>query len=113
MPGGYDVPGRRSCRRCTGKGRPSTVLTEAGRGPVLAGHPLLPEAQVLHLSRTTPERERYELGQVGRGRMPFTTRSTVFDTTGYGEVGSRLARFGGKVPKAAQILRQPFPRSRP
>src|SRR4051794_5108637 len=59
---------------------------------------------ILQLSRTSPERQRFELDQVRRGRGPFTAKSTVFDTTGYAEVGSRVARAGGFVNKAAQFV---------
>src|SRR3954452_14573962 len=59
---------------------------------------------ILQLSRTSPERQRFELDQVRQGRRPFTVKSTVFDTTDYREVGSRVARAGVFVNKAAQFV---------
>jgi hypothetical protein len=87
---------------------------EGARRLILTGHRFLPPKVVLQLSRTTPERQRYEFEMVEKGRRPFSTHTTVFDTTGYGEVASRLGRAGGFLNKAAHVLaallrRDPLP----
>jgi len=61
----------------------------------------LAPAVVKSIARCAPERQQYEIDQVRAGRRPFSTKSTVFDTTGYGEVASRLTRAGGTVRKVA------------
>src|ERR1700752_1311947 len=48
--------------------------------------PQLHRKGILHRSRTSPQRQRYELQQVQKGRRPFSTKTTVFDTPGYHEV---------------------------
>lgn len=42
--------------------------------------------------------------RVGRGEKPLVKKVDVFDTTGYGEVGSRLPRSYGKVNKLSQAV---------
>lgn len=64
----------------------------------------LPRKVILQLSRSAPERQRFELAQVLKGKRPFTIPTTVFDTTGYGEVASRLGRAGGYVNKATKLF---------
>jgi len=71
---------------------------------LLSGHLLLPPHVVRSLARTSPERQAFELGEVRASRRPFATKTDVFDTTGYGEVGSRLARAGGGVTKFARAV---------
>jgi hypothetical protein len=68
---------------------------------LLGGHRHLPRHVILQLSRTSPERQRFELTQVNAGRRPFSTKSTVFDTINFAEVGSRLARGGGLLHMVA------------
>jgi hypothetical protein len=76
------------------------------RSLLLSGHEFLTKKAIMSLSRTSPERQRFEMAQVQRGRRPFSLKSTVFDTTSYAEVCSRLARAGGFVNQAAQLLRR-------
>lgn len=81
-----------------------TVAANCGRGTralLLSGHPHLTPDVVRSLARTSPERQAFELSQVRAGRRPFATKAEVFDTTGYGEVGSRLGRAGGYINKFA------------
>lgn len=76
----------------------------SGRAHLLSRHPFLTPAVVRSLARTTPERQAFELNEVRAGRRPFVTKTEVFDTTGYGEVGSRLARAGGYINKFARAV---------
>jgi hypothetical protein len=71
---------------------------------LLSGHPFLSRKIVLQLSRSSAERQQYELEQVRQKRRPYSTKTTVFDTVGFGEVFSRLARAGGLMNKAAQLF---------
>ena len=70
-----------------------------------SGHAYLSRKVVMQISRTSPQRQRFGLEQVKRGRRPSTVKTEVFDTTRYGEVCSRLARAGGLINHARQITR--------
>lgn len=72
------------------------------RALLQSGHPFLTPAVVLSLARTAPERQAFELAEVRAGRRPFSAKTDVFDTTGYGEIGSRLARASGGINKFAR-----------
>jgi hypothetical protein len=76
---------------------------ETARTLLACRYPYLTRRVVCQLARTSPERQRFEIEEIRCGRPPFKTPTTVFDTTGYGEVGSRLARAGGFVNRAAQV----------
>lgn len=77
---------------------------EDSRPLIESGHQHLDRETILRLSRRTPERQRYELGQLRQGRRPFSTKSVVFDTISFGKVPSRLARASGKVNKAHVMI---------
>ncbi len=66
-----------------------------------AGHRYLVPKTINALSRTSPERQRYEIEQVLAGRRPFSSKTEVYDTVSFGEVTSRLARAAGSINKAA------------
>lgn len=71
---------------------------------LLSSHRLLTPDVVRSLAKTSPERQAFELSEVRAGRRPFATKTDVFDTTGYQEVGSRLARAGGGINKFARAV---------
>ena len=73
------------------------------RSLLTSGHPFLTPKVVMQISRTTPERQREELARVRRGERPLS-KTAVFDTTGYPEVWSRLARAAGVVHKVASLV---------
>ena len=68
-----------------------------------SGHRFLTPKVVMQISRTAPERQREELARVRRGERPLS-KTAVFDTTGYPEVWSRLARAAGAVHKVACLV---------
>lgn len=87
------------------------VVGNAGtdaRRLILGGHPRLPPRQVARLARTHPDRQRYEVDQVARGRPLFANPlpgvEPPFDTLNIGEVRSRLARFDGLLARVADGL---------
>lgn len=67
------------------------------------GHPYLTPKIITQIANTSSDRQRVTIEEVRQGRRPFSTKTTVFDTTEYKEVGSRLSRGGGWVNKAAQV----------
>ncbi|MFO0823771.1 MAG: hypothetical protein U0792_11745 [Gemmataceae bacterium] len=69
-----------------------------------AGHPYLTRDVVRSIAKTSPERQQVEMNRVGRGEKPLTRKVDVFDTTGYGEIGSRIPRAYGKVNKLYQSV---------
>lgn len=71
-----------------------------------SGHSWLTPAVIGKLSRSSPERQQFEIEQVHQGRRPFSIKTTVFDTNDYGEVESRLGRAGGAINRTAQFVRR-------
>jgi hypothetical protein len=58
---------------------------------------------ILQISRTAPPRQREAIEHIRAGIRPLRRKSAVFDTTGYAEVLSRLARAGGWINKGMHI----------
>ncbi len=88
-----------------------SIAANCGEGAkelLLSGHPRLPVKVVMRIGRTHPERQRFALEQVRAGRAPLgkppAGAEPPFDTLGYGEVLSRLARNAGALNAAADGL---------
>lgn len=81
--------------------RMAADLGPAARESILRGHRFLSPKRVMQVSRVHPERQRFALENVARGRSPFAKPPAgvdpPFDTLDYGEVRSRLARTVGSV----------------
>jgi len=75
---------------------------------ILGGDRRLTPRQVARLARTHPDRQRYEVDQVARGRplfaKPLPGVEPPFDTLGYDELLSRVERFGGLIGWVADGL---------
>ena len=84
---------------------------------LLAGHPRLPARVVMRIGRTHPDRQRYALLAAGAGRNPLgkppAGAEPPFDTHGYPEVRSRLARTAGLLDRVADGLLATCPRDWP
>lgn len=81
---------------------------EQARELILSARAPLTAKQVGVISRTTPERQRFEMEQVAQGRRPFCKPENgvpIFDTLHYGEVVSRLRRASGLVRQQEKIVR--------
>lgn len=82
------------------------IVANCGEGAftlLTSGHRYLKRKDVMKISRTTPERQVVELDRVRRGVRPHG-KTDVFDTTGYDEIQSRLARAGGAPNKLSQVV---------
>lgn len=74
---------------------------------LLSGISRLPVQTVMQIKRTHPDRQRFALAQAEAGRNPFGKPSGTappFDTLGYSEVLSRLARNAGLLDHVARGL---------
>ncbi|MBA4190665.1 MAG: hypothetical protein C0467_21990 [Planctomycetaceae bacterium] len=84
-----------------------TIATNCGataKDLLTAGHSYLTPEVVISIAKTSPERQQVEMERVGRGEKPLKQKVDVFDTTGYGEIGSRIPRAYGKVNKLSQAV---------
>jgi Uri superfamily endonuclease len=81
---------------------------DAAKTLILSDHPRLPAKVVLQISRTHAERQRFALAQARADRNPFGKpppgTEPPFDTLGYAEVLSRLARNAGLLDHVAEGL---------
>lgn len=88
----------RICANCGG----------AAKKLLLSDHPRLPARVVMQIGRVHADRQRYALAQVRAGRNPFGKPpdgvAPPFDTHGYPEVLSRLARNAGLLGHVADGL---------
>lgn len=81
---------------------------DEARGAILAGRPNITPKLVMQVSRTHPDRQRYALAQIAQGRQPFAKphdgSAPPYDTLGYGEVRSRVARTTGALDRVGRGL---------
>jgi hypothetical protein len=78
------------------------------KGLIQAGGRHLSPEIVMQVSRTHPDRQRFAMANVARGVHPFSKPPACtdppFDTLGWGEVISRLARASGLLERVAEGL---------
>ncbi|QDU21738.1 GIY-YIG nuclease family protein [Urbifossiella limnaea] len=96
------------------------IAANCGRGArrlLLSDHPRLPARVLMKIGRTHAERQRFALAQARAGRNPLGKPPAgvdpPFDTHGYTEVASRLARNAGLLDHVADGLLATRPRAWP
>jgi len=78
---------------------------EGARAAILAGGRHLSPQLIMQIGRTHPDRQRFALAQIAQGRHPLAKprdgTAPPYDTLGYGEIRSRIARTAGSLDRVA------------